>query len=141
MMRNILLAAFAALLLGLAAPAIAQETAPTIAGAKTISPADAKSLIEKGAQVFDVRRRAAFLESHLPKAKSVASAVDSKEKTADASVLGENKAAVVIIHGHGTDGWSAVYLVEAAVKAGYTNVNWMRGGFAEWSDAKLPLEN
>lgn len=139
-----LLRAVALIFLGvLCAPmAIAQtgETPPTLDGAKTVSAAEAKVLIEAGAQVYDARRKAAFAEGHLPKAKSIAEFQNAQTKQFDPAAFGGNKQAVVIIHGHGSDGWSAVQAVKDAVGAGYSKVHWLRGGFAEWTAAKLPIE-
>lgn len=131
------------LMLGCVGTASAQtgETPPTISGAKTIAAADAKALIDKGAVVTDVRKKASYVEGRLPKAKSITSARREETKDFDPTVFGADKSAPIVVYGHGTDGWSAVSAVESAVKAGYTNVNWLRGGFAEWTKASLPVEN
>ncbi|MFY7777753.1 MAG: rhodanese-like domain-containing protein [Elstera sp.] len=122
--------------------AVAQtgETPPTLDGAKTVSAAEAKTLIDAGAQVYDARRKAAFSEGHLPKAKSLSGFQNEQTKQFDPAAFGANKQAVIIIHGHGSDGWSAVQAVKDAVAAGFGKVHWLRGGFAEWTAAKLPLE-
>ncbi|MSP50547.1 MAG: HAMP domain-containing protein, partial [Alphaproteobacteria bacterium] len=84
--------AFAAALF-VSANAWSQESPPTLPGAKTVSPQEAKALIASGAQVYDVRKKASYVEGRLPKAKSVGSSVDAEAKTADVSVFGGNKAA------------------------------------------------
>lgn len=117
------------------------ETPATLEGAKTISAADAKALVAKGAKVFDVRKKASFADGHIPGAKSASAAVNAGDKTMDTAILGADKDAVIIIHGHGTDGWSAVYAVKSAVAAGYKNINWLRSGWAEWSASGFPVEN
>jgi rhodanese-related sulfurtransferase len=124
------------------AAALAQsgETPPTLDGAKTVSVAEAKALIDKGAAAFDVRRKAAYVESRLPKAQSITSAQNKDTKEFDPGAFGGDKNAQIVIYGHGTDGWSSVEAVKSAVKAGFKNVNWMRGGFSEWSKNGLPLE-
>lgn len=129
--------------LAMAVPAMAQtgETPATLDGAKTIAAADAKALLAKGAKVFDVRKKASFADGHIPGAKSASAAVNANDKTMDTAILGADKDAVIIIHGHGTDGWSAVYAVKAAVTAGYKNVNWLRSGWADWSASGFPVEN
>jgi rhodanese-related sulfurtransferase len=114
------------------------ETPPSLDGARTISAADAKALLERGAVVLDVRRKAAFLEGRVPRAKGLAR--NAETKAFDPAAFGPNKEATLLIYGHGSDGWSAVEAVRTAVGAGYRNVHWMRGGWVEWSAAGLPSE-
>ncbi len=140
MFKHALTAVALAAALFVSANAWSAESPPTLPGAKTVSPQEAKALIDSGAQVYDVRKKASYVEGRLPKAKSVGSSVDAEAKTADVSVFGSNKAAALVIYGHGSDGWSAVYAVESAVKAGFTNVNWMRVGYRDWAAASLPIE-
>lgn len=123
-----------------ATPALANETPPSLPGAKTVSAEDVKPLLGK-ALILDVRRKATFQEGHLQGAKSITHAHNKDAKSFDVSVFGSDKSATIVIHGHGSDGWSAVDAVNSAVKAGFTNVLWMRGGFKEWSDKGLPLVN
>lgn len=129
-------------LMGIAGVALAQsgETPATLEGAKTISPAEAKALIEKGALAVDVRKKAAFVEGRLPKAKSIGALRNADTKEFPAEAFGGKKDMPIIVYGHGSDGWSAVAAVQSAVKQGYTNVNWMRTGWADWSKSGLPVE-
>jgi len=120
--------------------AAAQDSPPAIEGAKVVTPSEAKSAIDAGAPSFDVRRKATFLEGRLPKAKSIAQFVNAKEKTVDVEAFTIEKSAPFVIYGHGIDGWSAVYAVESAVKAGFTKVLWMREGYSGWVKAGLPTE-
>ena len=83
----------------------------------------------------------AVSSSCTPATKSASAAVNANDKTMDTAILGADKDAVIIIHGHGTDGWSAVYAVKAAVAAGFKNVNWLRSGWADWSASGFPVEN
>lgn len=133
---------YALLLIVWSGAAIAQtgETPPALDGAKTVTAAEAKALIDKGAAVMDVRRKASFVEGRVPTAKSITAAQDPTTKAFDPTVFGANKGAVIIIYGHGSDGWSAVSAVKSAVAAGFTGVHWLRGGWVEWSKAGLPVE-
>lgn len=126
----------------LATSAFAQtgETPAALEGAKTVSASEAKSLLDKGAMPLDVRRRAAYVEGRLPKAKSISSLQDSSSKEFAPEAFGPKKDAPLLVYGHGSDGWSAVSAVNGAVKLGYTNVHWLRGGWTEWSKAGLPTE-
>lgn len=134
------LAAAAVFLMASSAFAQTGETPPTLPGVATVTAADAKTLIEKGGVALDVRKKAAYVEGHLPGAKSIRSAINEQTKAVDPSAFGANKDAVILIYGHGTDGWSAVDAAKAATEAGYKNVKWLRGGWSEWSKAGLPSE-
>ncbi len=134
--RSLLLGAMSAL--ALPAHASTGETPPALDGARTVSAPEARALIDKGAAVFDVRRRAAYLEGRLPKARSLQKA--SATNAFDPAMFGAGKAAPLVIYGHGSDGWSAVDAVKTAVGAGFTQVHWLRGGWTEWSKAGLPSE-
>ncbi len=116
------------------------ETPASLPGAKTVTADEVKGLLGK-ALILDVRRKATFQEGHLQGAKSITHAHNKDAKAFDPSVFGSDKSVTIVIHGHGSDGWSAVDAVNTAVKAGFTNVLWMRGGFKEWSDKGLPLVN
>ena len=134
----------AALLLGsmqLSSIAFAQsgETPAAIAGAKVVTPADVKPLLGK-ALVLDVRKKATYLEGRVPGAKSITGHFDADKKAFDTAAFGADKTVPIVIYGHGTDGWSAVHAVRSAVAAGYSNVNWMRTGYASWVDQKMSVE-
>jgi rhodanese-related sulfurtransferase len=112
------------------------ETPMTLDGARTVSVVEAKALVDGGASVFDVRRKTAYVEGRIGKAKSIAK---NEAKVFEAVAFGGKMDAVIVIYGHGSDGWSSVDAVKTAVSAGYKNVNWLRGGFAEWSKAGMPV--
>lgn len=115
------------------------ETPPTLPGAKTVTTEEIKALLGK-VTILDVRRKASYVEGHIPGAKSIVGHFKSDSKTFDSDAFGPDKTSAIVIHGHGTDGWSAVYAVNSAVAAGYKDVRWMRGGWADWSAKKLPVE-
>lgn len=114
------------------------ETPATLLGAKTVSSENVKEILGK-AVIVDVRKKASYLEGHLPGAKSAASFYDAEKKTFDAAAFGSDKSAPIVIYGHGSDGWSAVAAVKSAVDAGFTNVRWMRTGWADWTNKKMPV--
>lgn len=115
------------------------ETPPILEGAKTISTEDAKAMLGK-ALIVDVRKKASFAEGRLPGAKSITEHFDAEKKVFALAAFGPDKAAPIVIYGHGSDGWSAVHAVRSAVAGGYTNVLWMRTGWAAWSTSKMPIE-
>lgn len=114
------------------------ETPMAVEGARTVGAAEAKALVDKGAAAFDVRKKAAYVEGRVPKAKSIKK--DEASKAFAPDTFGANKDAVIVIYGHGSDGWSSVDAVKTAVAAGYKNVHWMRGGWVEWSKAGMPAD-
>jgi rhodanese-related sulfurtransferase len=124
-----------------AATALAQsgETPPVLSGAKTVTTDEVNALIGKVA-ILDVRRKASYVEGHIPGAKSIVGHFKPDSKTFDAAAFGADKSAAIVIHGHGSDGWSAVYAVNSAVAAGYRDVRWMRAGWAEWTSKKFPVQ-
>ncbi|MBM3530954.1 MAG: rhodanese-like domain-containing protein [Alphaproteobacteria bacterium] len=143
MMRRLLVgifSLFAVVALTPAALAQSGETPSTIDGAKTVSPAQVKEMLGK-AQILDVRRRASWLEGRVPGAKSIVSEFNKETKSYGPTTFGPDKSQAIVIYGHGSDGWSAVTAVKNAVGAGYSNVHWMRTGFKEWSEQKLPVQN
>ena len=120
--------------------AFAEDTPPTLPGAKNVTAEEVKGLVGKAA-ILDVRKKASFLEGHLPTGQSIKHAQDKATKAFDPSAFGADKGAAIIIHGHGPDGWSAVDAVKSAVGAGYTNVLWFRGGIREWTEKGNALAN
>lgn len=141
-MKHLISLTVAAFMTVAAPSAFAQsgETPATLPGAATVTAAEAKTLIDKGAVALDVRKKASFVEGHLPGAKSIRSVINDQTKAVDPAAFGANKEAVLVIYGHGTDGWSAVDATKAAVESGYKNIKWLRGGWTEWSKAGLPTE-
>ena len=126
----------------------AYDTPASIAGAKTVGAEDVKGLMAKGAKVYDFRKKAAFVEKHVPGAvngkyeeKSAQTAdFDAKSDGFDLGQLPPDKNATLVFHGHGPDGWKGYKATVVAVRAGYKNVHFFRGGFAEWVAKGLPTE-
>ncbi len=126
----------------------AQETPTSLDGAKVVTADEVKTLQGQGAKVFDLRKKAAYVERHIAGAahlpyeeKSVnASTFDLKADQMDLSKLPADKNALLVFHGHGPDGWKGYKASVQAVKAGYKRVHFFRGGFAEWTTKGLPTE-
>jgi rhodanese-related sulfurtransferase len=148
---GILLVMLATAALGVAVtpqPVQAQDTPPSLAGARTVTAEDVTSLIAQGATVFDLRKKASYAEKHIPGAKPArydeksvkAASFDATADTFDLGQLPPDKNAKLIFHGHGADGWKGYKASAAAVRAGYKNVYFFRGGFAEWIAKGLPTQ-
>lgn len=126
------------------------ETPSFLNGGKIISASEAKQLMDKE-KVFLVDCRSAFNygKKHIPKAKLIsyqhtykktASGNKPSLKNIDISRLPASKDTLIIFYSHGVTGWKSYKAASAAIKAGYSNVHWLRGGLKEWTDAKYATE-
>lgn len=125
---------------GLAGPASAAEETPTqLPGVTIVSADELKPMLDQGIFVYDLRKKASFIDGHVPGAKSAAAYYDAERTSLDTTVLVPNKSDRILFYSHGTTGWKSYWAAVRAVEAGYTNVMWMRGGFAEWSANEFPI--
>jgi rhodanese-related sulfurtransferase len=122
-------------------PLAAEEDTPKhLDGVKVLSADELKSLAGKpGLRIFDLRKKASFVEGHIPKAVSAASAYDEREKKLDVAILGSDKSLPIVFYSHGAAGWKSYWAAKGAVQAGYANVMWFRGGYAEWEERNLAI--
>lgn len=130
------------LLVGTAALAADVETPRELPGGKILTAAQAKDLVGK-AQFFDMRKAVNYGRGHIPGA--VALPYDQKSEFSvdfDASVdrldwsqLPADKGAPVVFYSDGPTGWKSYKAAVLAIREGYTNVMWFRGGTAEWAAA------
>jgi rhodanese-related sulfurtransferase len=128
----------------------AAEDLPTptaLAGGKIISADEAKSVAGKAA-IFDMRKALSFGKGHLPGAaplpygqKSGKSAdFDATQDKFDMSQLPQDKSAAIVFYSDGPAGWKSYKAAVTAIRSGYTNVMWLRGGSAEWESKGFALE-
>lgn len=137
-----------ATVLFLSVPALAVDTPSELAGATVVNAERAKSLLGKGGKIYDVRAATEYVEEHIPGAISVPYKENSKKEAGfDASVdkfkledLIADKNANVIFQCNGADCWKSYKASFLAVKAGYKNVFWFRGGVPEWKSKAYPTE-
>lgn len=122
----------------------ADEPPPTptnLEGGKVITADEGKKLVDAKSAVFiDTRNVVNFGKGHVPTA--IAAAYKEKsEKVAgfDASLdqfdmtkLPAQKSAQIVFYSDGPTGWKSYKAAVLAIKGGYKNVMYMRGGFAEW---------
>ncbi len=126
--------------------ALADPPSPgaAIKGAKNATAAEVQGLMG-GAQgervvVIDARKPGLWEKGHLAKALKLNWRYSNITQSwqFDAKGLGNDKAAPLVIYGQNeSDGWAGL-VVQKAVSEGFSNVIWMRGGFAEWTAARLP---
>jgi len=124
------------------------NTTPTaLPGAKVISAAEAKTLIEKGVPVYDVRVKEEYDTAHVPGAISVPYGESSAKEVDFDPVddkfaldkLPRDKNAALMMYCDGTICWKSYKSAVMAIKAGWKNVYWFRGGFPEWKEKNMPI--
>lgn len=137
-----------ALSIGLAAPVFASETPATLKGTTLVSAADVNKMLSSGVPVIDTRVAAEYAEKTIKGAKSVPykekSAKDTNFDAAqdqfDLTKLPADKAAPIVFFCNAGECWKSYKASVAAMKAGYTKINWFRGGMPEWLKAGLPTQ-
>ncbi|MBI5893402.1 MAG: rhodanese-like domain-containing protein [Deltaproteobacteria bacterium] len=125
------------------------ETPTVLKGGKIISADEAKSLVDKKeAVLFDFRSAINFGKGHIPKAvilpykgKSPNTPdVTPAQDEFDAAKLPSDKNANIVFYSDGPKGWKSYKAALIAIKIGYKNVMWFRGGFNEWTEKGYPIE-
>ena len=127
------------------AVALADETPTSLAGVKVVSAEEAKQLQDSGVPLIDTREYA-------PKTVKGAIVVPYKERSTredgfdashdefDLGKLPADKNAAMVFFCNAGECWKSYKASIAAFKAGYTHINWMRGGFPEWDAKGLPTQ-
>jgi rhodanese-related sulfurtransferase len=139
-----------AALLFLAAPVFAADqtlTPDTLPGGKVISVDEAKSMVGKNT-FFDMRTAMSFGKGHLPGARALpykqasdkTPGFDASQDKFDLSELPSDKAAAIVFYSDGPAGWKSYKAAVSAIRAGYSNVMWFRGGTSEWEANGYVLE-
>jgi len=134
--------------LGFSSAVMAAETPATLAGAKVVSAAEVKKLLDSGVPVIDTRVAAEYAEKTIKGAKSVPykeksakeAGFDASQDQFDLSKLPSDKAAPLVFFCNAGECWKSYKASVVASKAGYTKINWFRGGMPEWVAAGLPTQ-
>lgn len=137
-----------ALSLGLATSALAADTPATLTGATLVSAAEVKTMVGKGVPVIDTRVAAEFAEKTILGAKNIPykeksgkdANFDGSQDSFDLAKLPADKAAPVVFFCNAGSCWKSYKASVSAMKAGYTKVQWFRGGMPEWVAAGLPTQ-
>jgi rhodanese-related sulfurtransferase len=116
----------------------------TVSGVQTGGAQDVSAMMgDQGERVIviDVRPRADYLTGHLKNAKNVEVRYSPvlRDYVFDGSILGGDKSARIIVYGANANDPATAAVVRQATAQGFSNVIWMRGGFAEWIQARLPV--
>jgi rhodanese-related sulfurtransferase len=127
--------------------AVKPMTPDGIDGVKVVDAAWVKSNMDK-IKVFDVRKKAEYVEAHIPGAVNVwyhekskkTADFDSSRDRLDLSKFPADKNEPVIVHCNGPRCWKSYKAAVLLTRAGYKNVYWFRGGFPEWKAKGYPVE-
>jgi rhodanese-related sulfurtransferase len=131
-----------------AAPLHAAETPASLPGVKTVSAEEVKKMLDGGVPVIDTRVAAEYAEKSIKGAKSVpykeksakAAGFNAAEDSFDLAKLPADKNAPMVLFCNAGECWKSYKAAVVASKAGYTKVNWFRGGMPEWSAKGLPTQ-
>jgi rhodanese-related sulfurtransferase len=132
----------------LASAAMAAETPASLAGVKSVSAEEVKKMLDSSVPVIDTRVAAEYAEKTIKGAISVPykeksskePGFDASQDQFDLSKLPANKAAPLVFFCNAGECWKSYKASVVAQKAGYTKINWFRGGFPEWSSKGLPTQ-
>lgn len=123
-------------------------TPKVLPGATVIDAAQAKTMMEKGVPLFDVRVAYEYQEGHIKGAVSVPYKENSAKEVGfdpsldsfDLSRLPKDKQAPIIFACNGPECWKSYKSARVAVKNGYRKVYWFRGGYPAWKASGYPVE-
>ena len=109
-------------------------------GATIVSADEAMAMMKKGIPLYDTRVEEEYREKHiqgakwLPYGEKSAKEVgfDASKDSFDVAHAPADRNAPVIFSCNGAECWKSYKSCTAAIKAGYKQVYWFRGGFPEW---------
>ena len=120
----------------------AEEPTPTtLKGGKIVAVDEAKAMLDqKSTAFFDMRNILNYGKGHIPTAAALPYKGESENKPdfdsskdkLDLSKLPSGKNAKVVFYSDGPTGWKSYKAAVIAIKAGYSNVMWLREGYAGW---------
>lgn len=135
------------LVLILASPAFADETpVPTaVEGGRVITVEEAKAYFVSGKALFvDVRNPLNYGKGHISSAIAAPfekNEADEKQRRAFLAKLPRDKRAPIVLYSHGNTGWKSYHAAAEAIKAGYSNIMWMREGFKDWQSNNFSVSS
>lgn len=122
-------------------------TPETVDGVKVVDTAFVKANMGK-MKIYDTRKKAEYVDGHLPtathayyKEKSKKSAAfDSSKDKPKTKKITQNKSDAIIFYCNGPRCWKSFKFSVVAQRMGYTNVHWYRDGYPAWIKAGNPKE-
>jgi rhodanese-related sulfurtransferase len=126
----------------------AEETPAAIPGAKISSAGEVKRMLDSGVPVVDTRVGNEFAESHIRGSISVpykehsrkARDFDAGQDSFDLAKLPADKGKPIVFYCNSGECWKSYKATTVAVRAGYRQVYWFRGGLPEWKNMGLPVD-
>ncbi|HEY9549684.1 MAG TPA: rhodanese-like domain-containing protein [Kiloniellaceae bacterium] len=118
---------------------VAEETPTQLEGVQVVAPEELRPLLNQGVTVYDLRKKASYADGHVPGALSAAEHYDAANNALDVDMLGPDRSSAMVFYSHGSTGWKSYHAAKQAAAAGYKNVMWMRGGYADWAAGNHPI--
>lgn len=126
----------------------AADVPATLAGVTVVTAEQARRLVEAGTPIIDTRVGNEFADVHIKGARNVpykeksakVAGFNAKEDQFDLGKLPADKGAPVIFYCNGPECWKSYKASKVAADAGWTRVQWLRGGFPEWKAKGYPVE-
>jgi len=124
------------------------HTPNSLPGATVITAEKARSMVEKGVLIVDARVANEYVEEHIAGARNIpykeksAKSVDfdARQDRFDLAKLPPDKNTPVIFYCNGSECWKSYKSCVTAIKGGYRNVYWLRGGIPEWKSKGYAVE-
>ena len=145
---RLIVAAFVMGLAGSGTALAAAETPATLDGVKVITAEEGKKMLDKGVPFIDARVSAEYAEKSIKGAKSVpyreksakAADFDRAQDQFDLDKLPRDKNAPLVFFCNAGECWKSYKASTVALRAGYREVYWFRGGLPEWKRMGFPVE-
>jgi ABC-type phosphate/phosphonate transport system substrate-binding protein/rhodanese-related sulfurtransferase len=123
-------------------------TPQVLAGATVVTAEQVAELMKKGVPVYDTRVKEEYDDKHIKGAKLVTYneksrkevGFDASQDRFDLAGIVQDKNAPVVFACNGPECWKSYKASLAAIKAGYTQVHWFRGGYPEWRSKGFAVE-
>src|ERR1700752_5217175 len=139
MQRRLLLAAAAAMTF-VPFAVLAADVPSDLAGAKLVTAAEVEKLAGTGALIVDARVASEYADSHIKGAISIPYreksikdvGLDAAQASFHLGKLPPDKHLSIVVYCNGPDCWKSFKASTLAIRDGYTNIHWYRGGFPDW---------
>lgn len=126
----------------------AADTPATLEGTTLVSADKVKELMAKGIPVVDTRVANEYAEAHVKGAINVpykeksakATSFDASQDSFDLAKLPKDKAAPLVFYCNAGECWKSYKASVVALKNGWKQVYWFRGGMPEWKAKGFPTE-
>ena len=110
----------------------------SIEGVEIVTAEEAIDLIieHPGMPIIDSRKKTEYVKGHIEGAVSL---LDTEMTEQDLQALSPDRDAAILFYCNGVRCLRSSNAILKAKQWGYTNLIWLRGGWMEWSDKRLPV--